>query len=61
MEKTATEILIEALMHFGLSKEDAEILLARFLEENAKDYLDIIEGNEEDYDTLPDDDEDLIS
>ena len=61
MEKTATEILIEALMHYGLSKEDAEILLARFLEENAKDYLDIIEGNEEDYDTLPDDDEDLIS
>ena len=61
MEKTATEILIEALMHYGLSKEDAEILLARFLEENAKDYLDIIEGNEEDYDTLPYDDEDLIS
>ena len=61
MEKTATEILIEALMHYGLSKEDAEILLARFLEENAKDYLDIIEGNEKDYDTLPDDDEELIS
>ena len=50
MEKTATEILMDALVHFGLSKEDAEILLARFLEENAQDYLDIVKSNEDNYD-----------
>ena len=37
------EELVERLIKSGLSEADAEILIARFLEENAVEYLKVLE------------------